>query len=333
MTSSRATPAFTGSPARLAGDAHEARERLNHDVVARTTCGVGHFLAERGQRTGDQSGCSSTEIFQGEAELGHQSRTEVLDQHVGAAGEVPDCVDAVGRLEIDRDRALVPVQRQVVGGVVLHERWSPVAGVITVAGALDLDHVGAQIAQDLGRERSREHPRKVEDPEAGQREVLHGAEDTRPLSRSIPVCFHTTGASRRQWAESVCERAEPRARQCLPRRRRRSHRQGRIAGSYASRAWQGIGLPRPTVDRPRSARSRRQAATGARGWVLPAPRLVPGCRGRAGDDRAQKQALPETPRRHERRAAWRPRVLGPGQGDGRSVGRAGPERSRSSARS
>jgi len=172
-------PSFHGLTARLAGDAHEARQRLDDDVVARAACGVGHFLVERGQGTGDQSGCPSTEVFEGEPELGHESRPEVLDQDVRAGGEAADRIDSFLHLEIRRDRALVPVERQVVGGVVPHEGRSPVAGVVAVFGALDLDDVGAKVTQDLGRERSGEHPRKVQDAEAGQREVVHGAEDTR----------------------------------------------------------------------------------------------------------------------------------------------------------
>ncbi len=159
-----------------------------------------------------------------------------------------------GRLEVDRDRALVPVERQEVGGVVSHERRSPVAGVVTVPGTFDLDHVGAQVAQDLRRERSREHPREVQDPESGQREAVHRAETTRLIGWAHQgVLSHNWRIALDNRRESVCERAEPRARQCIPRRCRGSHRAGRTAGSHACGAWQGIGLPRSIVDRSCSA--------------------------------------------------------------------------------
>ena len=56
MTSRSATPAFTGSPSGLAGHAHEARQRLDDDVVAGATGRLGHLLVEGRQRAGDQAG-------------------------------------------------------------------------------------------------------------------------------------------------------------------------------------------------------------------------------------------------------------------------------------
>ena len=80
------------------------------------------------------------------------------------------------------------------------------AGIVAVPLVLDLDHVGAQVAQDLGRERPREHPGEVQDADTGERKGIHGAElicHTRPPPRAPTwpahsVCFRTTGAQPRQ---------------------------------------------------------------------------------------------------------------------------------------
>ena len=130
-----------------------------------TTGRVRHVLVECRQRAGDQCWCFPTEVFQGKPHSAMRPGRKFSINTSEPVGEATDRVDALWGLEVDRDRALVPVERQEVGGVVSHEGRSPVAGIVTVTGTLDLDHVGAQIAQDLGRERSREHPREVQDAE------------------------------------------------------------------------------------------------------------------------------------------------------------------------
>ena len=233
--------------------------------------------------------------------------------------EPPDRVESLRGLEVDRHRALVPVEREVVGGVRSHEGRPPLTRVVAFAGTLDLDHVGAQIAQDLGRERSGEHPGEVQDADTGQRKRIHGAEPT-----SLTRCASAQLAHRPDnQGESVCERAEPRARQCIPRRCRGAHREGGIAGSHSCGAWQGIGLPGSIVDRARSEGIGGAAPAGAGGGLVPPPGPDPGRRWRTGDDRAQRQTLPEAAGGSGRRSSWRPGVLGSGPCDRGSAGRAG----------
>src|SRR3546814_7119904 len=45
----------------------------------------------------------------------------------------------------------------------------PLAGVVALAGALDLDHLGAEVAQKLGAGRAGQDAGQVEDPQAGER--------------------------------------------------------------------------------------------------------------------------------------------------------------------
>ena len=72
---------------RIAGDAHHPAHPLDQEVVAglrRVRAG----LAEAGDRAVDEAGEGGTEVGVGEAEAGHVADLEILDQHVGAGGEV-----------------------------------------------------------------------------------------------------------------------------------------------------------------------------------------------------------------------------------------------------
>ena len=78
--------------------------------------------------------------------------------------------------DVDRDRALVAVGAEIVGALrgrlpvlALDVGRAPVAGVVAGAGALDLDHVGAEVAQELRAGRPRQDAGQVEHADAGQR--------------------------------------------------------------------------------------------------------------------------------------------------------------------
>jgi len=70
--------------------------------------------------------------------------------------------------EVEGDRALVAVDRQVVGGHALADRRQPGAGVVA-ARALDLDHVGAQVAEQHRGVGPGQHTGEVGDQDAVQR--------------------------------------------------------------------------------------------------------------------------------------------------------------------
>src|SRR5262249_21957586 len=60
----------------------------------------------------------------------------------------------------------------LVAGAVAQERRTPGACVVAGAGALDLDHVGAQVGEVLRAPRPGEDTREVEDAQAAERTVL-----------------------------------------------------------------------------------------------------------------------------------------------------------------
>ena len=67
--------------------------------------------------------------------------------------------------EVERDRAFVAVDREIVDGLGVDEGRAPVAGVVATAGDLDLHYVRAEVP---------EHHRAVgPDHDAGQIDDLH----------------------------------------------------------------------------------------------------------------------------------------------------------------
>jgi hypothetical protein len=91
-----------------------------------------------------------------EPELGEASGLEVLDGDVGAAQQLVGEGDVVGVMEVEHDRALVAVDRQVVRRDAVVLRRHPRARV--VAGrALHLDHRGAEIGEEHRAVRAGEH--------------------------------------------------------------------------------------------------------------------------------------------------------------------------------
>ena len=81
---------------------------------------------------------------------------------------------AVLALEVELDRALAAIGGVEIGGAemvavgALDERRPPAAGVVAGALALDLDHVGAEIGQNLPGPRPGQNAGKFEHAHSGQ---------------------------------------------------------------------------------------------------------------------------------------------------------------------
>ena len=75
---------------------------------------------------------------------------KALDENIGRPHQLAKHEPAVGRFEIERDAALVRIERQPVqaltAAMMLVDRWPPARQIS--ARRLDLDHVGAQIRED-----------------------------------------------------------------------------------------------------------------------------------------------------------------------------------------
>lgn len=106
---------------------------------------------------------------------------EVLDDDVGVAQHRLDRRAALVGLQVDGHRPLVPVRRQVVGGVGALERRAPLPGRVAAVGVLDLHDVGAQVGEGHADVGPGEDLRQVDDPDPVER--ARGARCAGPLLR------------------------------------------------------------------------------------------------------------------------------------------------------
>jgi hypothetical protein len=154
-----------------ARDAHHPGQALDDLVVGR---GGLHrtLLAEPGDRRVHQPRVDRRQGLVGEAEPSHDTRPEVLDQHVRPLHQALEDRLAILGLQVERHRSLAGVLRQersahlgcVEGGV-----RAQLTGQIASVRHLDLDHVRAHQRQLVRAERPRQDVRQVEDPDAVQR--------------------------------------------------------------------------------------------------------------------------------------------------------------------
>jgi hypothetical protein len=160
----------------VAGDAHQPAHGLDQVVVAGALA-VGPGLAEAGDRAVDELRVEHAQVFVGEAVLGQPTHLVVLDHHVRVGGELAGDLLPLLIGKIEGQRALAPIAGQVVGGgigvVALEIGRTPAAGVVADAGAFDLDHLGAQVGQDLGRPGAGEDAAEIEDANVCER-ACHG---------------------------------------------------------------------------------------------------------------------------------------------------------------
>ena len=106
------------------GHAHQAAHAL-HGVVVAGAVAVGAGLAEAGDRAVDEARVEGEQAGRVQAVARHVADLEVLDEHVAAAA-ARRRISAwpSGARDVDRDRALVAVGAEVVGGL---------GGVVAVA--------------------------------------------------------------------------------------------------------------------------------------------------------------------------------------------------------
>ena len=167
--STTAVPAFSGRPSGSPVTAHQPAHRLQQEVVAGQRGRLVRRRAERGHRAGHEPRVDRAQRVAVEPPGRDQPRAEGLDQHVGPRAELAGqrAVDGVGQVE--RDRALVAVQAEVVGALAVVPGRAPGARVVAAVRPLDLDHVGAEVAEQHRRQRAGEHAREVGDENPVQR--------------------------------------------------------------------------------------------------------------------------------------------------------------------
>src|SRR5690606_36047435 len=153
--------------------------RLDDEVVA----GTGRErtrLAEARDRAVHDVGPHGAQALVVEAIAGELADLVVLDDDVAVADEVAHRLLSGGAGDVEHDRALVAVGRQVVGGVrglaplaVREERRAPAAGIVAAARLLDLDDIGAEVAEALAAPGPGEDPGQVEDANTVETALAH----------------------------------------------------------------------------------------------------------------------------------------------------------------
>src|SRR3989449_742268 len=156
------------------------RGRLD-DVVVRGLVAVGAARAKAVGRAVDEPGVDGAERLVLEAEPRRWSGPEVVQDDVSGRREPEQRAASGGLLEIEDQAALVPVAGEV------ERRHAGVSGRPEAArrvafGGLDLDDVGAQVAQGLRGPGAEHDGRDVEDADAYERSG-HVA----PRPRSVPA--------------------------------------------------------------------------------------------------------------------------------------------------
>ena len=160
--------AAAGHAVGLAGDAHHAAHGLNHQVVA-GALGIRAVLAEAGDGAVNQPRVERFEAVVVQPVMRQAADLEVFHQDVAAQRHLPNQRLAFGFGHVDGDGAFVAVAGGEVAGLVgvvalriLQKRRAPVARVVALAGALDLDDIGPQVGQHLGAPRAGQHAGKIQ---------------------------------------------------------------------------------------------------------------------------------------------------------------------------
>ena len=112
------------------------------------------------------------QILVAEALAVHDAGAEVLDEDVGVAHQAADELDAARLADVDADAALVAVEALEVGAADVRRQAAGAVGVadrVAAAGLLDLDHVGAHVAEQGRAPRPGGLVRHVDDADAGER--------------------------------------------------------------------------------------------------------------------------------------------------------------------
>src|SRR5215210_4311668 len=168
-------------PARVPAQAEDSVQAEVVQVMAGAVA-VRTVLAVAGDRAVDQRRIRLAQHLVADAQPLEHARPEALDQHVGGFGELQESLPSPLLLQVEPDRALIAVQRQVdrragaePGVLVAAVVGRGPADVVALAGVLDLDHVSAEIGEEQGAEAAREQPGEVEDLDVRERQGAHSA--------------------------------------------------------------------------------------------------------------------------------------------------------------
>src|SRR6516165_3470683 len=128
--------------------------------------GAGAEALDRGH---DHARIGLVDVLPGQPHAVERAGGEILHQHVAVLDQPVEDFLARGMLGVDRDRALAAVEHGEIEAVGAFDVAQLAARDVADAGALDLDHVGAHIGEQLRAGRTRLHMREIEDAHAVER--------------------------------------------------------------------------------------------------------------------------------------------------------------------
>ena len=152
----------------MAGGRHHPGEGLD-DVVEGAVTALRSGLAEAGNRAVDDVRIHRPEVVVAETEPLHCAGAEVLHDHVGVPRQGLEDLPALRGLQIQRHGPLVGGLGLEVGahaGVAQRVDGPHPAVHVRVSHRLDLDDVGPQHRELIGRKRTGENVRHVEDADS-----------------------------------------------------------------------------------------------------------------------------------------------------------------------
>ena len=124
--------------------------------------------AETLDRRDDHARVELADALPGETHAVERARREILHQHVALLDQRFEDRLPFRILGVDRDRALVRVEHREIQAVHARNVAQLAARDVPLAGAFNLDDVGAQPGEQLRAGRTRLHVREVEDANAVQ---------------------------------------------------------------------------------------------------------------------------------------------------------------------
>src|SRR5205823_12918837 len=139
----------------------------------------------------------------------HRASPKVLDQDVARRGEATADLASTLSAEVQRERALVAIDPEVIGAFAIDERGPPGPRFVA-AGWLDFDHVGPVVGQHHAAERAGEDAAHVQDAQTTERarhaaQMLQGRATARITSVPIRATNAYSAAIRRsRLSETPC---------------------------------------------------------------------------------------------------------------------------------
>src|SRR5579884_301068 len=146
-----------GSVGRAIGvtcETHESGYRLYNKVVSRQRCSL--RSSETTDGSVDDSSVPLLNRVVIQAEALESARLEILDEDIGASCKLLGQAQVVAILEIERDRALIAIDRHVIGCYAIAIGRHPAPCVIP-GGALNLNHRRTEIPKQHGAVWTGEH--------------------------------------------------------------------------------------------------------------------------------------------------------------------------------